>query len=273
MKLRLSILIFFLTYFSFIELQAQSGLTPAKGAESLSLGGNVSSSTGIESILNNQAGLSDLNGFAVIVSSEQRFLLSELLVGSAGIAYNRKGFGTVGLVVSSFGFEEYSEQKIGLAYSRKLFDNLSMGGQLDYLTTRIDGFGSNSAITFELGVQSELSEQFMIGAHIFSPGTVKINDTSEIPSRINIGLKYSPTSKVYVVGEIEKLLDRGLSIQGGINYQIINELYLRVGTSTNPTRMSFGVAYGFNQSFRFDGALVNHDVLGLTPAASVKYQK
>lgn len=257
---------------SFLTLNAQNGLTPARGAESLALGGNVSGSQGIEGILNNQAGLSQVQGFAVIINSEQRFLLSELLVGSLGLAYNKPSFGTIGLLISSFGFDTYQEQKIGLAYSRQLFDNLSIGGQFDYLNTRIDGFGSSNAITFEIGVQSQVTDQILIGAHVFSPGTVRINDTNEIPSRFNLGIQYKPTPKFFLRAEIEKLIDRPLSIQGGVDYKIINELYLRVGTSTNPTRLSFGVAYGFSNKFQFDLSTVNHEILGLTPAASFSYQ-
>jgi len=265
-------IILFLLITSAITLTGQRGITPAKGAESLSLGGSVSGSLGIESLLNNQAGLSQLEGFGVIVSTEQRFLLSELVIASAGVAYNFKKVGTLGLMVSNFGFEEYREQKYGLAYGRKLFENLSIGGQFDVLNTRIVGFGSSTSITFELGLQAALSEAFSIGAHVFSPGTVSINDTNELPSRFNLGVQYQPSDQIYATVEVEKLIDRGLSVQGGISYQIIESLYLRVGTSTNPTRMSFGLAYGFNETFRFDAAMTNHEILGITPAASVRYQ-
>ena len=40
-----------------------------------------------------------------------------------------------------FGSGNYNEQKIGLAYAKKLAKRLALGAQVDYLRTSIAGYG------------------------------------------------------------------------------------------------------------------------------------
>ena len=48
----------------------------------------------------------------------------------------------------SIWFSKYNEQKFGLAYARKLFHNVSLGGQLDYLSLNIENYSQQHFITF-----------------------------------------------------------------------------------------------------------------------------
>lgn len=254
-------------------LSGQRGFTPARGAQSLAMGGVVSSSTHIDALLNNQSGLSHLTGYGIIASAEQRFLIDELRTISLGLGYGNKELGSFGLLISSFGISEYKEQKFGLAYGRKLLDKLRVGGQLDYLTTRIQGYGSSNSITFEMGLQSEVTKEFTLGFHIFSPGQVSQSPESQIPTRMNAGFSYHPSQKLKVVAEVEKIVDLDFSFRGGVNYVLADQLILRAGASTGETTFSFGLAYRLQESIFFEGAFSQHEILGTTPAGSIKYQK
>lgn len=273
-KLKLNILnIIVIFSLSSIALRAQFGFTAAKGPDSISKGAYVANSTGIGSMLNNQAGLTQLDNFGVILAVEQRFLLSELNIASAGLAYNAHGLGVFGFVLSNFSFDAFTEQKFGFAYARDLFSNLAVGAQLDYLSTRIDGFGSQSAVTFEIGVQSRINEKLQIGAHIFSPVQAELTDGDEIPSKYNFGLRYSANEFIDAIIEVEKIIDEEFSINAGVQYQLIDRMYLNLGSSTNPTRISFGIAYGINENTSFGLAASNHEILGLSPSVGVQYEK
>jgi len=269
-------LIKYLIAFFFILPQivlAQRGYTPARGAKSLSMGGIVSLSTEIDALLNNQAGLATLNGYGLIASAEQRFLLDELRTVSFGAAYGKQELGTVGIVVSSFGIDEYKEIKLGLAYSRQLLEKLSIGGQLDYLSTRILGYGSTNSITFEAGIQSKFTEEFMIGFHMFSPGEVSQGPESQVPTRMNAGFAYIPSKKLFIAAEVEKILDLDYAFRGGVSYAFADQFLLRAGASTGETTFTFGLAFKIQDAIHFDGAFSQHEILGTTPAATVKYFK
>ena len=271
-KLKQAIIAFILL-FTINPAFGQRGYTPSNGATSMSMGGIQSTHEGIDAILNNQAGLSSIHNFGFIASSEQRFLLSELVTIAAGAVYGDKNLGTFGLMMSSFGIDEFREQKIGFAYSRKLLDNLSIGGQLDYLSTRIDGYGKSSTITFELGIQSKVSKEVLVGFHIFSPGTIRQGPESDLPTQINAGISYFPSEKLLVSAEVEKIIDLEYSLRLGISYKIYDQLSLRAGASSGATTVSFGLAYVLNQQIHFEGAFSQHEILGTTPGASLKYLK
>lgn len=237
------------------------------------MGGLVSTSTSIDAILNNQAGLYKLTGYGFIASAEQRFLLNELSTISFGAAYGKKNLGSFGLLISSFGIDEYKEQKFAFAYARKLLDKLSIGGQLDFLSTRILGYGSSNSVTFEIGIQSMVTKEFTLGFHLFSPGQVSQGTESNIPTRMNAGFAYHPSNKLLIVLEVEKIIDLDFAVRGGISYAFADQFILRAGASTGETTFSFGLAYKIQNSLYFDGAFSQHEVLGITPAASVKYYK
>jgi len=237
------------------------------------MGGLVSLSTEIDALLNNQAGLAYLNGYGLIASAEQRFLLEDLRTVSFGAAYGKEELGTVGVVVSSFGIDEYKELKFGLAYSRNLLENFSIGGQFDYLSTRILGYGSSNSITFEVGLQSNVTDEFMLGFHMFSPGQVSQSPESQIPTRMNAGFAYKPSNKLFIAAEVEKILDLDYAFRAGVSYAFADQFILRAGASTGETTFTFGLAFKIQDAIHFDGTFSQHEILGTTPAATVKYSK
>jgi hypothetical protein len=270
MRLLITFLVCFIA--NIYMCQGQRGFTSAQGARSVAMANTGSTMLGIEAILNNQAGLYKLNGIGVIAATEQRFLLEELNAISFGLAYGNNSLGAVGLMVSNFGFDEYREQKIGLAYSRKLFDNLSIGGQLDLLHVNIAGYGSSSNLTFELGAITDITKEVSIGFHVFSPSEINITDQATVPTKIILGVAYKPSKKIQIVTEVEKIVDRDYTFRMGVDYAIVDALSLRAGYGTGPAMLSFGLGYNINKKLSFDGSFTNHETLGITPSGSLIYQ-
>ena len=250
---------------------AQIGLNNAESTRSLSLGGSSLLFQNIDAAFSNQAGLADVKGVQAIAFVEQRFDLAELSTASFAVAKNFN-FGTAAINLSSFGFSDYSNQKLGLAYARKLFDNLAISGQFDLFNTQIKGYGSTQYITFEVGVYSKLTNQIHIAAHIFSPGNVGITDNDELSSRIRIGAKYIASKKVNISAEFHKVIAAQDDIRVGIEYMVIDKLILRVGTSFDPSKYSFGFAYQLPKGIYIEGGYSYHQQLGNTPGIGVKYQ-
>lgn len=254
-------------------LAAQNGAPPAAGSRGVAMGYTGLTFTDINSIFSNQAGLAQLEKPAVAAFGEQRFLLSEIRSFSLGAALPVGTSGSFGLTLNYFGFEQYNEQRIGLAYGRKLLDKLSIGAQFLMLNTRIPEYGNKAAFTFEAGLQAELLPRFTLGVHLFSPARVKVAAEESLPTILKMGFSYLPSDKLSLLAEVEKDIDYPARARFGVEYRIIEPLFLRLGTATQPTMLSFGLGYALPNGIGIDIASTYHQVLGFTPAAGITFNK
>ena len=263
--------ILFLFFFFFpILLIGQNGSSYSNSARSIAMGNTGINFSDVNSLFTNQAGLATLDHTAFLVSAERKFALADLNNLSAGLALPTSS-GTFGLSVNYFGFEQYNETKVGLAYGRKLMDKLSIGVQFDVLNTRIPEYGSKNLLTFEIGLQSELSKQLTLGFHLFNPVKLEIAEDEFLPSVIQAGITYTPSKKVLVNLELEKDIDYPFTVKLGIEYEMVDNFFLRLGANTEPTNFSFGLGYQLKNRLRLDFASIYHQELGFTPAISFGY--
>jgi len=254
-----------------LKMEAQSGYSNLGGAHFLSLGRAGLALEGIESIYNNQAGLSEIKNIAFDVSVERRFNLEEL--STICVAGAKKfNFGTFGLMFSQFGTTHYNEQKLGLAYARLLNKNLSLGGQFNMLGLNEETIGSRKFFTFEIGVNLKVSSQFTVSTHLFSPAQVALTDQTTLGSRFRLGMKYMPSKKLFLMIELDKLIDRAdLEYKLGLGYQVANKIQLRTGANLTTSSFGFGLVVEILEKTKVIGATGSHQFLGLSPAMSLKY--
>lgn len=251
-------------------LFGQNGTPSAAGAKGIAMGNTGTSHTGIYSIFSNPAGLSQLDQTAAAVFGEQRFLISELSILNAGFAMPTKS-GNFGLQIQQFGLDQYTEQKIGLAYARTLSQKIAIGAKIDLLNTRIPEYGSQMVLTFELGLQSNISEKLSMAAHVYSPLKVSVSEDYDLPSVFNVGMAYKSSDKFWVTAEVEKDIDHPLSVKAGIEYFATDNFSLRVGGATGPTLFSFGLGYQ-KKNISIDVASLYHQDLGMMPALSAVFE-
>ena len=253
-------------------LNAQNGAPPAAGARAVAMGQTGATFTDINSIFANQAGLAHLESMAITAYGEQRFLVSEIRSIGLGAALPTAS-GTFGLTLHYFGFDQYNEQRIGLAYGRKLLEKLSIGAQFLMLNTRIPEYGNKAVFTFEVGALAELLPQLNLGFHLFSPARIQVTNEDNLPTVLKLGLSYLPSDKLTLLAELEKDIDYAARAKFGVEYQIAEPLFLRLGAATQPTSMSFGLGYALPNGLRLDIASSYHQVLGFTPAAGIIFNK
>lgn len=254
-----------------LAIQAQNHAPSAAGARGMATGTIRTVSQDVNSTFGNQAGLAALENTSLTVFGENRFLLSDVSQFSlaAGLPTNS---GTFGLAVQYFGFEDYNEQKLGLAYARKLADKFLVGVQLDYLNVRIPEYGNQGNLTFEVGVQAELHPQLLIGTHIFSPVQISWTDNDDyVPTVFAIGASYRPSKKLSITAEVEKDFEFPVNAKFGIDYQIIDQLSLRLGGTTFPVQNTFGIGLHLN-NIDIDVATLFHQTLGVSTGVSVSYE-
>ena len=218
----------------------------------------------------NQAGLAEIKNLAIDISAERRFNLQDLTNVSIAIAKSFK-VGTIGILVSNFGFSEYNEQKFALAYARRLHPNLLIGGQMDLLRYNIEKIGSKNLYSFEFGMQLKITKDIHIATHVFSPGNVEVNESTDLGTRFRLGVMYKPSQKVFLLTEIDKLIYRSSELKIGASYQIVNEVQIRLGMNPTVQFYSLGAMVLLNGKYRISSAIALQDQLGNTPAISFQY--
>lgn len=243
-----------------------------EGGRSAAMGSASVALADFWSLQNNQAGLAFYNRPAAGAYFENRFLVKELSLKSGGVVLP-VNYGVFGLKLSYFGYSLYNESKIGLAYARKFSDYFAAGLQLNYLITSIgDDYGSKGVATFEAGLMSKINPNLTIGAHVFNPINVKFVEYADerIPAIFRLGAAYSFDNNIILTVEAEKETNFDPALKFGIEYRIIEEVFVRGGLSTNPGQYSFGFGLNFGRII-IDFSSSVHHVLGYSPQISMIY--
>lgn len=183
----------------------------------------------------------------------------------------KKG-GTLGFSGAYYGYELFNDKKFGLAYGLKLTDFVSIGAQIDFLNNKVSGYGSNSAVTFELGTLFKINKNVQLGAHVYNPARVRYGkDTEErVPTVFRLGATYTTKEKVWITGEIEQDLDMNLAFRAGIDYKANDYLFVRAGMLTYPLSGTLGVGVLY-KGLRFEILGAYQKITGISPHLGISY--
>lgn len=260
----LSTCLFLFSMFCKLESRSQTVRHPA-AASYTGLGAYSLSNHDIFSFTANQASLAQLKSGAAGVYGEKRFLLNELsnYIAVAGLP---TASGNFGLKASYFGSTDYNESQVGLAYARKLGSKVDMGVQFNYNGLNISGYGSASAISFEIGTVLHVSEKLNAGIHVNNPvgGKFGKDQHEKLASVYTLGFGYDASDKFFISAAIEKEENRPVNVNTGIQYRFIPQLLARLGISTATSTAWMGIGLSW-KLFRVDATATYHPQLGVSP--------
>lgn len=235
------------------------------GGRSAAMGRTSACSQGLWAIQNNPAGLSQLKGLAFGGYYENRWFTKATGFKSAAFAMSFDKAGTIGVSFNQFGYELYNENKLGIAYAKGFGQYIQIGIQLDYLFLKSnDDYGRQDAITFEIGLQSHVTDKLTLGTYLFNPVSFKMHtfNDAKIPTVFRFGIEYQFTKNFSAQCEIEKdTSHKGVSLRAGLEYEVINNLFIRAGAQSNPGIVTFGVGYQI-KFFQINIAAQMHNKLG-----------
>lgn len=227
---------------------------------------------GLWSVNNNQAGLADLQKFAVGINYQNRFQLAETSTKSVAAALHTRT-GNFALSFNRFGYSQYSENSFGLAYARQFGERVSAGLQFDYLNiNQPSAYGNNGVFLFEVGLQAKPIDNMQVGVHVFNPTRAKMAEYEDerVNTSFRFGVNYFFSQIVQLAAEVEKTMQTDLRYKVGLEYQIISNLYLRTGFRSKPNEFCFGAGYTF-KGLTFDFAFSTHQYLPMSTQVSLKY--
>lgn len=217
----------------------------------------------------NQAALAQIKGVSAGVYGEQRFMLQHANMFSAAVAVPSQ-HGNFALQADYFGYANFNESQLGLAYARSLGEALDVGIQFDYYSFRIPAYQSSSAITFEIGVIAHLTDKLNAGVHIYNPvgGQLSKTHDEKLNSIYQFGLGFEPTESFLISAEIIKEEGLPANVNAGMQYNFDKRFFARAGvmTDTGSPYAGAGVAW---QQFRLDVAASYHPQLGFSPGIMI----
>lgn len=222
------------------------------------------------SVFNNQAGLGWQRSYWAGVYQENRFFVNELSYSSLGVCIPVKP-GTFGVGLTHFGYSQYNQSRLGLAYGMMLSKTVSAGVGINYHTVRLSGgYGGSECITAEGGIIYQPLQKITLGAHVFNPTRSTLGSNLNLTTSFGIGMVYRPVDNVLIAIQGDDNTQSSPIIRTGIEYSPAKSLSLRAGISSNPMSLSFGLGW-IVKSICFDIAFSYHQVLGYTPYISLSY--
>jgi len=224
-------------------------------------------------INNNQAGLADIESPEIGVCYDYNYQMWQTGIQTIGFVLPTKS-GNFAFSGSRYGYSGYSENGIGLAYSRNLGKMFSTSLQFDYLFFNQGEYGfSGGALTFEVGLISRPIENLQIGLHIYNPAEYTFDEyeDDEVPTIIRFGLGYYFGKQVMLSVETEKDIDDENRFKTGLQYEPIEHFFIRTGFLSNPNQFSLGIGFAINK-FTTDIAITTHESLAMSSQISFKYK-
>lgn len=219
----------------------------------------------IFSTTSNQASLAQLKTGGFGVYSEKRFSLDELKSYAAVVVIPTSS-GVFGFEGDYFGSEAFNENELGFLYARKITNRIDIGAKFNYYAVRMPGYGMASSINFEAGTILHLTDKLNTGIHIYNPGGSKFGQfgNEKLASVYRFGIGYEVSKMVFISAEILKQQNRQISVNAGLQYNLLKNIFIRTGITTL-TNNSYA-AVGFQLSFaRIDVNASYHPQLGFTP--------
>ena len=217
------------------------------------------------SFISNQAALAQVKAAAGGVYGERRFLLSETNMYTAIVVLPTTQ-GNFGLQADYFGFTDYNETQLGIAYARSLGSKLDIGIKFNYYGFRIPAYNNSSAVNFEIGAIAHLSDNLNAGIHVYNPvgGKLSKQDDEKLGSAYSFGMGYEASESFFVSGEIIKEEDMPVNVNVGFQYNFLQRFFVRAGIATETTNSYAGVGISW-KSFRLDVSGSYHPQLGFSP--------
>ena len=248
------------------------GWVPA-GARSMSMGNASSTFTDVWAYHNNPGALAEVKNFSAGLSYENRFLLKELQNQGLASALPLK-VGVLSFGGHMYGYNRFRSYKGGVGYSLKLAEMISAGVQLNYQgITLSDGYGSRGNMTAELGVYGKISKNWKLGFSVFNLNRAKLSDYEDdrFSTIMRLGSSYLFSKKFLLSIEAEKDLEHAFRFKSGLEYQVVEQFYLRAGVVTQPLELSFGLGYHLKK-VHIDFGTAYHQILGWSPHFSLVFE-
>ena len=217
------------------------------------------------SVTSNQASLARIKNSALGIYGERRFLMGVTDMYSSIFVLPTEQ-GNFAVQADYFGYKNYNESQLGLAYARSLGTKLDIGIKFNYYSFRIPGYQNSDAVNFEAGAIAHLTDQLHVGIHFYNPigGKLSKTDNEKLGSIYKFGVGYEAGENFIISAEIVKQEDFSVNVNAGVQYNFARQFFARMGISSENEIPYAGAGVIWN-NLRLDVSASYHPQLGLNP--------
>ena len=207
---------------------------------------------------------------------------------SGALAYRLPRIGTISLGMQAMDveFEGYKLQQEGtysIAHSFLLIGDVhsklyvGYGLNLYYLkfSETVGGMDPGNQTTYgiNLGALASLHQRTRIAFAVknLNNPSMGSDQTFDLPQHLALGVAYEPYDGVITEVDLSQKLGEETKIQAGIEFEVLDNFWLRTGASTYPNTISGGFGILF-KGIKIDYGYSNHPVLSDTHQFSLGYQ-
>jgi hypothetical protein len=217
------------------------------------------------SVASNQAVLAQIKNPSMGVYGERRFLLTPVNMYTTLLILPTKE-GNFAFQADYFGYENYNESQLGIAYARNVGSKLDLGIKFNYYSFRIPGYEGSSAVNFEIGAIAHLTDKLNAGVHFYNPvgGALSKTVDEKLSSIYKFGIGYEASGQFFMSAEVVKQEDLPVNINAGVQYSFEKQFFARFGIATETESPYAGAGVSWS-NFRVDISASYHPQLGISP--------
>ena len=223
------------------------------------------------SMIINPASLAGVRTAGAGVFGERRFLLNAFNQYTAVAALPTQS-GSFGLQADYFGYQNYNESQLGLAYGRSLGKKVDVGVKFNYFNLRIPNNINASTFHFEAGVRMHLTDKLHAGFSVYNPVGGVLNKAADekIASLFRGGFGYEASDRFFIMAEMVKEENKPVTVNAAFQYSVLKQLFIRGGINSLTSQPFAGVGLKWGL-MRVDLATSYHPQLGISPAVMLLF--
>ena len=219
------------------------------GTASAALGGSFVCLQGYMCTSQNQAGLGFIEQSSVSLQHGRPYLLKELGISSFSGQFST-GKGALGIALSTQGLSGFRQSSLWLSYGLRLNPDISAGMGIHLWNSSIrEQLIYAPGISFALGLQVRIQEQWILGARLFHPTawSSQSKQSKEQHMAIEAGFSYSFFRVARLYSELHIKPGASLILCNGIEWSLNQHTHLRTGICSQPFTFSWGIALRFTK--------------------------
>lgn len=242
---------------------------PVHGQPSLSLpkAAGYSARLPVQAFLQNPATLALSEGKGLWIAGGRSYMLIPAFSLAAQWPLGGSGFG---FHAGYSGDAILREMQGGLAYGRRLADQLGAGILFNYQSAKVPALAAEKLLTIDGGLLMQLTPALLTGIRVSKP--VLGPPDNRPGTSFHAGLGYTLSDRFVVAAIASKIPERAASLQLAADYQFADRLSASLGYLSGNASWFFGTAMGFT-GFQLEASAQVHPYLGISPVLSILFQE
>ena len=242
-------------------------------ASAAAIGGAFVCLDGYENAGQNQAVLGFAERSSISLQHGRPFLLKDLGISSLSGQFTT-GRGALGVLLSNTGLRGLRQSSLWLAFGQRLHPCIGAGVGLHFWNTSVrEKLLYAPGISFALGIQIRIQDQWRIGTRVFHPATwTRLPEASgDEVMRIESGFSYSFFDAARIYAELHIKPGIPITLCGGAEWFLNRRIVLRTGICSLPFTYSWGISFRLKQLVA-EFSCMYMSSTGFSPLSALTYE-